>query len=287
MGAWRQTFSVLRGAHRLAPVLVRSTRVVVVAAAGVIRGPKKGSSSGGETFGRLLAVCVVGYLLVYLTSGRVWLWYVYGALWLLGCLVLAAVRQDLPEVLAAPDEPREHRSLGARLRTALRRSEAEEPEYSPKVDLEKSAGEEEHTPSPEETADRIARTVIKAVADAEARGYRGIHVAELLGILTAEELPDFREVNPLRKWLEESHFPVSRNLKVGGKGPTWGVRADALSGALGMPLNEALETLSAPTAEGALAIPAPAACPAPREGTPAVPAAPSAADPQEVPQRGT
>lgn len=158
-----------------------------------------------------------------------------------------------------------------------------EAEHTPKVDLEKSAEGEQDTPppapDPQQIADRMSHTVIQAVADAEDTGFKGVHVAELLTILDAEGLPDLQNVGSLREWLEASHFPVTRNLKLRGKGNTWGVRADALSDTLGMPLRQALHALESRPSDGDPQAPDTTA----EEGAPTPSPAPPAGSSGEVP----
>lgn len=152
-----------------------------------------------------------------------------------------------------------------------------EEEDATENDHEESTGEQPHQPDPHELPNRMARLVITAVTEAETAGYKGVHVVDLLNQMRAAGIHAFDEVGSLRQWLEASQFPVSRNLKLRGKGNTWGVRADDLTAALGMPLSEALAALThrpaSTPAESTPDTPAQAAPAAP--ATPAVEAEPS------------
>jgi hypothetical protein len=130
-------------------------------------------------------------------------------------------------------------------------------------DHEQWAGEQRPETDPHHGARAIARAVITAVADADRDGYKGVHLAELLDQLRADELTQADEVSQLRAWLETVGIPTNRNLKRDGKGPTWGVRVDELAAALGRPLRDALRALDQTPAEAAPEPPGPAGQEAP------------------------
>ncbi|WP_062214636.1 hypothetical protein [Streptomyces sp. NBRC 109706] len=103
-------------------------------------------------------------------------------------------------------------------------------------------------PNPTNLTHRISRHVIAAVADAEGAGLKGVHINQLVKTLSdeGEGIHNFPDVTSLREVLEACGFPTDRNVKIRGAGPTWGVRVDALTHALGAPLRDALTLLDQP-----------------------------------------
>jgi hypothetical protein len=117
--------------------------------------------------------------------------------------------------------------------------------------------------------------VISRVLEAARQGRKGVH----LNTLTAEPgIPATWRVGTLKAHLERLAIPVTRNLKLkGAPGPTYGVREDALVGALGMSLEQAVLSY-APGAPDTLP-------PAP-QGTPTTPSPPAPAGPAGEAPRG-
>lgn len=87
MGLLRE-INVLYGVHHLAPVLARSTGVICKGVGNWIRAEK------GQMAGRIGLLLFAGFVLVHLCAPRPWTWAVWGAVWFLGCCVLAARRGD-------------------------------------------------------------------------------------------------------------------------------------------------------------------------------------------------
>ncbi|WP_329140948.1 hypothetical protein [Streptomyces sp. NBC_00670] len=80
--------------------------------------------------------------------------------------------------------------------------------------------------------------VITRVLKAARQGFKGVHLNTLL---TEPGIPATWRVGTLKAHLERLAIPVNRNLKLkGAPGPTYGVRADELAAALGMPLEQAV-----------------------------------------------
>lgn len=217
------------GVGHVPGMLWRSTRAMGGAVAGWLRPERKDSEksgeSGGEFSARFLGLAVPGYVLVYVTDGRTWLWTVYGGAWFVGCVVLAARRGDLPE---ADEEPQDV-----------------EEELTPVNDHENSAGERPPESATGATSEdqrerKIAliwQQVEKCIAVAVQEGRKGARVADMLtefqtmgGLLPGWEERQFRELLrsigiPVR---EQMYFKVN-----GAKKNQPGVHVEDLTQALG------------------------------------------------------
>jgi hypothetical protein len=117
-----------------------------------------------------------------------------------------------------------------------------------------------------------ARFILGAVQDATAAGFKGVHIADLVSQLQAKGLSARWDVTALREWCEANEFPVRRNLKLRGRGNSWGIHIEDLERKLPMPLSQVLAVLDgapdpeppgAPTEATLGAVSAPASGPAP------------------------
>lgn len=101
---------------------------------------------------------------------------------------------------------------------------------------------------PVDEAERwLLRLVVNAVQEAVLKGRRGVHLHTLL-----DGIPADWTVTTLRQHCERLGVPLRRTLRIrGAGGPTWGVHADDLEAALGMPLDQALAALGGPPSAGA------------------------------------
>ncbi|MET7487628.1 hypothetical protein [Streptomyces sp. NPDC005538] len=123
---------------------------------------------------------------------------------------------------------------------------------TPQNDHEKSAGEKPQEAGPAvDPADVRARAerelcivILQAVQDAHEKKRKGVHIADLLDQLR-EEYTGFDEwdITRLRKWCDGAGLPTNRSVKVNGSNPTWGIRHDELTTALGMRIPEAISAL--------------------------------------------
>jgi len=256
MGKLLREINVVRDAHHLVPVLIRSTAVMCGAVGAWVRcetkkkaskkAPKKPVKKGqkpaegeaeekqqaekGETLGRALAVTFVGYLVVYFCAPRPWTWAVGGAAWFVGCCIIAARRGDFAEVPEqAADEEKEdtededttqndHETLGeGHLETAAADAERKAAFLWQYVEY------------------AVAAAVHPGHTDDRARG-KGVRVEDLLADLQAEgNLPGW-DTARFRSLLEGTGIPVRPQMyfKVRGKKANCpGVHVEDLAGALG------------------------------------------------------
>lgn len=260
MGVLREVGAVFAGVGQVPGMLWRSTGEMRAALSSWLRAErrrkkaaaKKGKEdaqqeeSGGELFARLLALCVLGYVLVFLTSGRSWLWSIYAGAWFLGCVVLAARRGDLPAERQddqddeAGEEGRMRRFLGRWSRT-----EETEPDEddTPENDHETLGEEDPEEPGPgdpeTERARRVAliwERVEHAVAAAVQAGARGARTVDLLA--------EFQSGGPLAHWDEKQFRDMLRSIGIpvrdqmyfkvdGEKKNQPGVHVEDLSNSLG------------------------------------------------------
>jgi hypothetical protein len=216
MGLWREV-NVLRGSHRLMPVLGRSTGVMCKAVADWTR------AKNGQFIGRLLLVLVPGYVVVRLSASRPWTWLVWAAVWFVGCCLIAACRGDFVE---GPGE-------------------VEEPDPTPEDDQEMVG--EQHTdtttqPDAESKAKWLRQHVeyetaaaIQRPKDSPVHG-KGVRVEDLLaGIQADGSLPGW-DVKQFGALLTGIGIPVREQMyfKVDGrKSNCPGVHAEDLTTALG------------------------------------------------------
>ncbi|MGC5562580.1 hypothetical protein ACPYPG_07010 [Streptomyces sp. FR-108] len=243
-------------------MLWRSTRVMTAALSSWLHAErrrqkaaaKKGKDgqqaeeSGGELSARLLVLCVLGYVLVYLTSGRSWLWCVYGGVWFLGCVVLAARRGDLPaERQAHEADDGEAQEVSRWRRFLVRRSTAEEGEPdeddTPENDHETSGEEDHEEPGPGDAEDERARRVAliwerveHAVAAAVQAGTRGARTVDLLAEFQSGGALDDWDEKRFRDMLRSIGIPVRDQMyfKVDGEKKNQpGVHLEDLSNSLG------------------------------------------------------
>lgn len=119
-------------------------------------------------------------------------------------------------------------------------------ETTTRNDHEKCAGEQGQESDQDRFTRGLVRFIVAAVRDAVPE-HKGVHIAELLERLQKEARGfDTWDQPQLREWCTAAGIPVSKNVRVNGKGPTWGVRDDELQKAFGTSLNEALKTLARP-----------------------------------------
>ncbi|WP_410176202.1 hypothetical protein [Streptantibioticus cattleyicolor] len=131
--------------------------------------------------------------------------------------------------------------------TTLNDHEMSAGEYDTEPD---PAEDDEPAVDPDDVAERMVHLVVEAIADAAAAGRAGVHLATLRTMLTEAGLPALEDVEALHTWLRGRGIPVARNLKVRGENKL-GVRADALTASLGVPLREALAAPGWRVQEGA------------------------------------
>ncbi|WP_435238225.1 hypothetical protein [Streptomyces sp. YPW6] len=260
MGVLREVGAVFAGVGQVPGMVWRSTREMAAAVSAWLHAErrrkkaaaKKGKDdaqqeeSGGELFARLLVLCVLGYVLAYLTSGRSWLWSVYGGAWFLGCVVLAARRGDLPA--ECPGDHDEQAGEEGRLRRFLGRwskTEEKEPDEddTPENDHETLGEEDPDEPGPidpeAERARRVAliwERVEHAVAAAVQAGTRGARTVDLLTEFQSGGALETWDEKQFRDMLRSIGIPVREQMyfKVGGEKKNQpGVHAEDLTNSLG------------------------------------------------------
>lgn len=230
---WRAV-NVFRGAHRLVPVLGRSTRAMPSLTLGWVRGDvriRRGTQKleKGEAVGRFVALVFIGYVLVYLCAPRPWTWWLWAACWFLACCVIAAARGDFADTsTGAADEPgppdttpeNDQETAGEHLDTAA------EPDYLRKAAYLRQVVEHQ-----------VAAAVRPGRDDALVHG-KGARLEDLLTHIQADgSLPGWTPVQ-LGAVLEGIGVPVRPQMyfKVEGKKRNLpGVHVDDLTAALGRP----------------------------------------------------
>jgi hypothetical protein len=267
MGVLREVGAVFAGVGHLPGMAWRSTREMTAALSswlhaerrrqkataknGKGEGKQAAEENSGGLFARLLVLCVLGYVLVYLTSGRSWLWSVYAGAWFVGCIVLAARRGDLPTEHPAEKTGDEEAQRAGRLWRFLgRRSTAEEEheeqgedDDTPGNDHETSGEEDPEESGGSDLEDERARRVALiweqveyAVAAAVQAGTRGARTVDLLAeFQSGGALADWDE-KQFRDMLRSIGIPVRDQMyfKVGGEKKNQpGVHVEDLSHSLG------------------------------------------------------
>lgn len=228
MGVLREVGAVFAGVGQVPGMLRRSTGEMRAALSSWLRAErrrkkaaaKKGKEeaqqeeSGGELFARLLALCVLGYVLVYLTSGRSWLWSIYAGAWFLGCVVLAARRGDLPaerQDAEAGEAGRLRRFLGRWSRT-----EETEPDEAdtPENDHETLGEEDPEEPGPDDPeAERVRRVALiwERVEHAVAAAW---YQTATRGARTVDLLAEFQSGGALADWDEKQFRDMLRSIGI-------------------------------------------------------------------------
>lgn len=183
--------------------------------------------------GRVLGVCIVGYVLVYLAGPRPWLWYAYGTTWAAVCLVLAHRRGDL-HPLPDEEDAGEPDEAGP--------GEEQQDEDTPQNDLE-TLGECDDEGDAAELAERARR-----IAMIRLRVEHKVAEAALLqgkkGVRTADILTSFQKEKAFVGWGEGEFIAALRGLGIpvrdqmhfvvdGKKRNLHGVHVDDLTQSLG------------------------------------------------------
>lgn len=247
-GALRQAVGVCRGLGHVPGMLWRSSGEIGGAVSSWIRAGKQSKKTANEDGGllsRLLVLCVLGYVLVYLAGHQPWLWDIYVGAWLALCLVLARRRDDLPK--EAANGAQRGRWSGLRARWGGQSGDPEEdPQGSadtPGNDHETLGEEDPEKPdagnAEDERARRIAliwERVEHAVAAAVQAGTRGVRTADLL--------TEFQSGGTLHDWDEKRFRDMLRGIEIpvrdqmyfrvnGEKKNLPGVHVEDLSNSLG------------------------------------------------------
>lgn len=200
----RDELNVFRGAHHLAPVLARSTGIMCHAVITWLRG-----GADGQFGGRLIALCLPGYLAIHQTAQRPWLWWVWGGSWLTACLIIAARRGDTLTDIVEPAE-----------------------DAAPT----EAAGEQPTEDEQPTQADHLRQHVEHQVAAAVQAGTKGVRVAQLLTDLQAGGHLRSWDATQLKETLRGIGVPVRDQMyfKVDGRKTNQpGVHVDDLTKTLG------------------------------------------------------
>ncbi|HEX5566087.1 MAG TPA: hypothetical protein VFY14_03975 [Streptomyces sp.] len=248
--------NVARGAHRLVPVLIRSTGVMCGAVGSWVRGEqnhkknhkKKPRKEGeetpqnhkqkdaGETLGRALALAFVGYLLVYFSAPRPWTWAAWGTAWLIGCCIIAAARGDFADTGEQDTETPDTETPGEQ-DTKAPDETGETPGHETGRDATDTGGDVDRKAAflRQHVEHAVALASLPGYADEHVQG-KGVRVEDLLTGLQADgSLPGW-DARRFRALLEGIGVPVREQMyfKVDGrKSNCPGVHVDDLTAALG------------------------------------------------------
>ncbi|WP_143659540.1 hypothetical protein [Streptomyces sp. MP131-18] len=243
-------------------MLVRSTRVMAVVVAAVARGekvraavaerapampshrptkaaaknagtetktPTKRGAGAGELTARLLLLVVLpGYVLIYLTGERPWLWYVYGGAWLFGCFMIAAIRGDGPSEVPAEKSARRRPQAEKASTAPVKEGADTSEEHATENDHEMAESgegyqEAEHdAPAAGERERRIRiiqDRVEELVAAAVHEGKKGARTLDILAAFQARGGLHGWEEKPFRELLRSIGIPIRDQMyfKINGE----------------------------------------------------------------------